>query len=137
MIGAIEIMGIASVDSVVPKETPDPNDPNMKKETTPTYLSGESLTFPLVTAVGSAALTVIIALGRQPTPWTALIIAIVCGALVTIWGFVDAKAAGGRSYSAGVWFKLIVTGALNTVLLTTALLGSLGVIQQAAQTLNP
>lgn len=90
---------------------------------TPTYLSGESLTFPLVGGVGTAALTILAAmLGRLPGIWEVVAVAIVCGIVVTIWGFVDSNLE--TQLTPGQIFKYSVIGLLNTVLLSSALWGA-------------
>lgn len=124
-------MGILSV-------TNDSADDATKKEATPTYLSGESLTFPLITAVGTAAITMYAAIrGVEPTVQAVVVVSIICGILVTIWGVIDARAAATaakRSLTSGDYFKRCVIGVLNTVILSAALWGTVAVAQAAYST---
>ena len=127
-------MGFASIESVQVQQVPldDKGAPAAKqddvaKTATPTYLSGESLTFPLVTGVGSAALTIIGAIqGEKPDLGIVIVVAVICGLLVTIWGLIDARAVStsGKKAGAGDIFKRVVVGVLNTILLTSALWGA-------------
>jgi len=139
-------MGILSVDSVTvpapaapapgaPQPPPDPHAP--KKESTPTFLSGESLTFPLITGVGTAAITLVAAArDTEPDVRLVVIVAIICGIIVTIWGYIDAAAAqpGKPAPGKADLFKQLVIGALNTVLLASALWGTVAVAQAAYAT---
>lgn len=100
-----------------------------KSTATPTYLSGESLTFPLVAGVGTAALTIITAiLKHTPGPILVFVVATVLGAIVTIWGFGETK--GAAKPSRFQIFKYAIIGLLNTVLLAAALWGGVAVTNQ-------
>jgi hypothetical protein len=125
-------VGILSVDTVPVPENPD--SPKPATEATPTFLSGESLTFPLITGVGTAAITLYAAVtGVEPTVKVVVIVAIICGLIVTIWGYIDANAATTtkRKIPGGELFKRVVIGVLNTVLLASALWGAVAVSQVA------
>ena len=128
-------MGIASIDSVVGPagDAGDGKDEAAVKESTPTYLSGESLTFPLVAGAGTAAITLWSAVRDvEPTVELVIVVAILCGVLVTIWGLIDAKeAAGAAELARGDYFKRAVIGVLNTVLLAAALWGTVAAAQAA------
>jgi hypothetical protein len=127
-------MGIASIDSVVEPAAADDQTKTPTKESTPTYLSGESLTFPLITGVGTAAITMWAALrDTEPTANVVVTVAIICGILVTIWGVVDANAASTekKKLTSGDLFKRTVIGVLNTVLLAAALWGTVAAAQEA------
>ena len=128
-------MGIVSVNRMEPAAAEAEGGPS--GEATPTFLSGESLTFPLVTGVGTAAITMYSAARSvEPTVGVVLAVSFVCGAIVTIWGLVDATEASGsqRGLGFGVYFKRTVIGLLNTVLLAAALWGTVSVSQAAYAT---
>lgn len=130
-------MGIASIDSVVaPAGNAADDNKAPTKESTPTYLSGESLTFPLVAGVGTAAITLWAAVRDvEPTVELVIVVAILCGILVTIWGLIDAKkAAGAAKLASGDYFKRTVIGVLNTILLAAALWGTVAAAQAAYAT---
>ena len=121
----------ADADKSTPSQAPT-------KEATPTFLSGESLTFPLVTAVGTAAITMYAALKEsKPDAATVIVVAIICGILVTAWGIFDAEANGGTKLNQlglAQYFQRITIGLLNTVLLAAALWGTVAVSQAAYST---
>ncbi len=110
------------------------NAPAKAAAAVPTYLSGESLTFPLITSVGAAALTMYAAAtGSQPTAGTVIVVAIICGFVVVLWGVSDARAQGKAGPKLDKWelFRRVVIGLANTILLSVALWGGVKVAQTA------
>lgn len=100
-------MGISSVDGLVE------HGGETKKDSPPTVLLGESLTFSVITGVGTGMVTMYWVLGSPtPGPGTVVVVAAICGVLVTLWGLIAEKAAKSTStrLGRGDYFKRVIIG---------------------------
>lgn len=89
--------------------------------TTATYLSQESLTFPVITSVASFTVLVINAVtGAKLSNVGIAIVGAVFGGLLIVYGFVSQS---GLAASKPRYFGQIFVGLCNTILLIAALLG--------------